>query len=231
MEQTCKKCGETKTIEEFMKYQRNGNLYYRYRCRKCYNKGILSRSKKEPNEKRCVKCNEIKTINAFRIDHRIEKHRGVCKICEKKGYDLRKDRILESARKSNAKYRASGRARENWKKWAELHPDILSEKRKEYYNKHWEFLKEKRALGKDKWDSRTKRYLQNYRKRKRSDILASSRKYTLKAVEAINDSYSKSLLKHKGYKSEDISKYPELIECQRIITKIKRLANENSNRP
>lgn len=175
-------------------------------------------------ERTCKKCGETKQIEEFRNDKRNESGYGyICKNCVKIKDNLRIDRIRESARKCGCKYRQTGKARLNWIKWAKDHPEILKQKNKEYYHKYSEKLKEKRILGKYIWKSRSKEYQLIYRIKNKQKINLSSNKYMVKSINEINDSYAYSLLKYKGYSKMQIIEYPKLLECQRLITKIKRL--------
>ena len=186
-------------------------------------------------EKVCKKCGDVKRLTEYSCSQ--GRYRNTCKRCmclwAKEHY--KKDQRAEyrninkeKLKKSQREYRESGKARENYRKWAASHREEKRLRNKEYSKRNSEKLKEKRQINKGIWASTTNEYKKNYRTRNKSKILESSRKYTQKAVETLNESYVKALLKHKGYSYNDIIEHPKLIECQRIITKIKRLVNENS---
>lgn len=83
----CAKCGEIKELGEF--YKRNDNGKYRSECKICQNlkaiayalanKGRVSGG----GEKKCSKCNKVKSLDKFTTDRR--KRSGIgswCKICK-----------------------------------------------------------------------------------------------------------------------------------------------------
>jgi hypothetical protein len=188
MERTCKKCGETKKINEFS----FSNGRYKWQCKKC----MCLWAKEHNNKER---------ISKYREDNQ------------------------EKIKLKAKEYRLSGKARVNYNKWKKNNFDRYKEQVHNSYLRRKDKIREKAKIMKDIWDSRSKEYQYNYRVKNKQKILASSRKYTLKSVQEINDSYAYALLKHKGYNKEQVIKYPELIECQKLITKIKRIVYENSN--
>jgi len=77
----CKACGENKHITEFYSYKSVG-----VKCKRCISIANKELSKIEPdfipNEKKCIKCGEIKLINNFgSTKYTTDKHRAKCKSC------------------------------------------------------------------------------------------------------------------------------------------------------
>jgi len=169
--------------------------------------------------KKCRTCETIKKITEFHYWNNRKSYGNECELCFKK-----KKKAYSSSIKgkiSEKKYRETGKARENWKKWAKQNKDKLKEKNKIYREKNKEKIKAKRNL--KIWESQTKIYYKKYREKNKINILKSSRKYTKKLVDNLDEKYCKYLLKEQGFTTEQIEQNQELIEVKRLIIKTKRL--------
>jgi len=107
MERTCKKCGETKLVEEFPK-DRNR---YRLICRKCYNEENRNKHKLNPEKKR-ERDNRYKSKNVEKLREYFKEYRS---------------KNAEKLRERRREYRGSDKYREYRIKNA----DIILLKRKE----------------------------------------------------------------------------------------------------
>lgn len=99
------------------------------------------------------------------------------------------------------------RACEYHKKWRKANPEKLRQSNSKWYKSNPENGK--------KWRESNREKVVEYR-------IKSNRK----AVETLSDSYIAKLLAcHDNISVKQIRQHPELIECQRIILKTKRLIN------
>lgn len=125
MERTCKKCGETKPIEEFTK-DKKCKLGYRFICKRCKNnyqslrevhskRLIKKRQLFDKGLKKCCTCKKIKPVNYFGLCKRNKDgHDDHCKICacnfSKTFYNINKKgkiKIYNELNKNSIKQKAS----------------------------------------------------------------------------------------------------------------------------
>jgi len=141
----CRICNIIKNIDEFQ--FRKDNQKYRTECKECvsnrnkemnYSQKSRKKKKKEKlgiveekeefpkNMKRCIKCNEIKSLDEFWFREDNQKHRNQCKRCrqnkvnqykrENEEYKKRFNSYCKKRRETDIQYMLSGRLRSRLRK-------------------------------------------------------------------------------------------------------------------
>ena len=177
--------------------------------------------------KRCLTCNKEKQINLFHFWTDRKSFSKQCEECFKKKKAIYRKENAKAIKEYQKKYRSTGAARINARKWAKENPIRLAEKRKEQYKKHESKIKEKAALR--KYPSQSKKYAKRYREINYKSIIESRSKYNHKITLELYPAYCRSVLKKQGFSESVINQNPELIEVKRLILKTKRLCKTLQN--
>lgn len=129
MMRVCKKCGEEKPIEEFLKKSGGGDPY-QHRCKKCRNAGRLVYI--ETGMRICRKCGEEKLVEDFVKRKNCRQGRSsTCKVCSNKTAanwkGNKSDQWLLQQKENHKKH---------LKKYFETHKNVRRKSRNEYNNKY-----------------------------------------------------------------------------------------------
>ena len=214
-QKTCKNCGETKPIEEFVFNARSGNyLNSCLECHKKYHQEYYKQRKMEnanrkivvnPNEtKVCIKCGIEKSLTEFSIDRANATIANICKACKAlatKQYYLEN----KEERKAYAKaYVASNqkKVKAYRKEYYDAHAEQAKEYSRQYNINHKDEVRAKSKLyrqeHKDEIRERDKRYAEAHReqiaeRRKKwvaehaERIAEYQKKYQIENAEAISE--------------------------------------------
>jgi hypothetical protein len=182
MERTCKKCGETKPIEEFYLQPGNKNGY----------------------NSECKSCKKIYKADYYRKNIKLikSKHRIYSQSHKQEKIDYRREWLKNNPEKAKLMSKKSHeRNREN----------ILA------------YLRIYQKTHKNKLNEKSKLWARNHPNKEK----IKHQRY----VKSLCDGYIiEQLFRNTGLLKSKIKEHPELIEVKRIQIKLKRLANENSNR-
>jgi len=208
MERTCKKCGETKSIEEFAKHKRKLLYDYMWTCKNCFKEYCANYYKlTKPHHQEYSK--KYLELNRDKIRDYKDKWRKLnslrLSLKAKKYYQDNKQLIKERS-----------------KKWNDENKEIKTETYKKYYIKNKDNIKSVAA---------------NYRQLNKKLIIDNQKKYHDRCTKELLDPYIiYRIVKLCGLSAKIVIKYPELIETYRSNLKLKRLIKnkngnyENSNR-
>lgn len=179
------------------------------------------------DSKKCNHCFNDKLVTDFHYWNNRKSYSNICEQCYKKErQEYRKNNIIKIKAKAK-EYRESGKASDNWHKWAKEHPDELKAQRKKTYIKNIDKIKAKRDL--HEFNSQTSEYRKTYRENNKTKFADASKKYTSKQVSNVTPNYCSFLLKRNGFTEEQIKQYPELIKTKQLILKTKRLCKTLEN--
>jgi hypothetical protein len=234
MERTCKKCGETKPIEEFS-IGRDCKDGYRYTCKICSNKSHLKPLSQKIIDridlfrqgiKACCICKEIKPLYDFYPrEVTADGLESNCKKCSNK---------ISQKYKKNNKEKIKIKAKE----WELRNEYRIVGYRKRSYFKNFERHQFQGKKYREEHQEEVKEYLYKYNQKKRKE---NDRNYidkrvanTKKARKRCVDSYVIQCLTNVGIPKEVIKNNHMLLEAKREQLKLIHLIkqqNENSNRP
>jgi hypothetical protein len=117
---------------------------------------------------------------------------------------------------------------------AEVHSTLTKkEKRKIYQDNYNRINKDKQAVFKQRYKNENREKVRKEARERYNDNKEFLDKQTAEKqkyyADTLHDAYMKQHLRKLGYKKEEITKYPELIETQRLIIKTKRLCKTSQN--
>lgn len=227
MERTCKKCGETKPIEEFSK-SKKCNLGYTYMCTICYRKYSNARrdllKQKEYRELHKEEINQ-----KARDDYKVHKEKILRKL--KEWRDNNKDKISLANKKycknnrdtllvKNKKHYNDNKIKilQQMHKYYELNKDKILQRNRVYANKNKDKIRAKQI----EWAQKHRRYLND---KYRLSGRLSDRRDTLE----LTDNYIIQLIGQNGITTNIIKQHPELIDNYRQQIKLHRLIKKQSN--
>lgn len=201
MEHTCKKCGETKPIEEFYK-DRNNKDGYSYHCKIC-----RSKADKEYRE-----LNKAKLQNRSKVYYKKNRKNIIAK--SKKNYRLNKE---DHNKKGRLRYYLNrDHHLRKCKEYRESHKIEYSIQNRIYRELHKEECINRGIL---------------YRQKNQIKIKNKKIEENVFNRKNLTDRYVMSGLRQlTGTSLNILRRYPELIEAKRIQLKLKRLSNEKCNR-
>jgi hypothetical protein len=210
MERTCKKCGETKSIEEFSKNTecKEGR---RHTCKICSNfSNLKPLSQNKINKidllirglKKCCSCKNVKQTSEFYKAPSTDGYRGRCIICDKDMSKRWGEKNREKHRLSAKEYRINHleQCKQTVRKYRKLHKEKCYELNMLWSNKNKKYVAEKKKI--------TERLNRNNLK----DT------YMINIMMAVLNLSRKTLYQH-----------PELIENYRQQIKVKRLLKQKKH--